>query len=177
MASQVQSRRRGIGALLLPAMLYLWVPATAVAQTSNFITRDVVQRTMKPYCRVSPDYRCAADDPTAKRGMPCVCVISGLRHRGRVLSESSLIRDQPAPGAGPGTPSGGAGTVATKPCSGGNDGCGGPYGPTPSGGAGTTKPIKKLGKRRVDDNIDYGGAASCGPGRTGTPPNCSTLIR
>ncbi len=43
------------------------------------------------------------------------------------------------------------------------------------------RPIRKLGKRPTgpDPNIDYGGAAkpTCGPGRTGTPPNCSTLVK
>jgi PAN domain len=37
---------------------------------------------------------------------------------------------------------------------------------------------KKLGKLpSVDAGIDYGGAPTCGPGQTGTPPNCSTLVK
>ncbi len=140
---------------------------TLVALACTAVSTAIAQDARPwPQCASAP--RCSVGRATCTAQGPCV-IPTKRPHRG-CLQYSCIKKLGKAPTTG------GAGSVAPKPCSGGNDGCGGPYGPTTtSGGAGTVPP--KPRPAGPDPNIDYGGAATCGPGSTGRPPNCSTLIK
>jgi hypothetical protein len=99
MIEPARAHRRGASAPLLLVLLSVAGSAAASVQTPNLLTKDVVQRQMRLYCRVSPEHRCVAP-ARARVGMFCRCYVqlgqSGRVSRpGRVVREPSFIRNRP----------------------------------------------------------------------------------
>lgn len=87
--------RRRTRVLLFLALPLVWPPATALAQTSSHLTKNLLNRKMRTYCRVATDYRCPAPI-TARVGTSCRCFLqeAGRYTRfGRIVRESVWMRD------------------------------------------------------------------------------------